>query len=61
MSKKKLFHAILSGEKIERPLVSCWHHFLEAEYDPTDLAQATIAFAKNMIGTGLKLTQERLI
>ncbi|NLM66794.1 MAG: uroporphyrinogen-III decarboxylase [Enterococcus sp.] len=46
MSKKELFHAILSGEKIERPLVSCWHHFLEAEYDPTDLAQATIAFAK---------------
>lgn len=55
MSKKEQFHAVLSGRTIERPLVSCWHHFLEAEYDPTALAQATITFAKTYDWDWLKI------
>lgn len=46
ISKKQRFEAILSGKKLDRPIVSGWHHFLEHEHTAEDLAQATIDFAR---------------
>lgn len=46
MNKKDGFNQVLSGEASKYPLVSSWHHFLEAEYDAEALAEATIYFAR---------------
>lgn len=46
LAKMQRFEKLLSGEKGDRPIVSGWHHFLEKEQTATDLAKATITFAK---------------
>lgn len=46
LTKMQRFEQLLSGEKADRPIVSGWHHFLEKEQTATDLAEATIMFAK---------------
>ncbi|MGG0717082.1 uroporphyrinogen decarboxylase family protein [Robertmurraya massiliosenegalensis] len=46
ISKKQRFEQILNGEKSDRSIVSGWHHFLDKEQSATDLAEATIDFAK---------------
>ncbi|WP_391557719.1 uroporphyrinogen decarboxylase family protein [Robertmurraya sp.] len=46
LTKMQRFEQLLSGEKADRPIVSGWHHFLEKEQTATDLAEATITFAK---------------
>jgi len=43
-NKKDRFHAILSGELADRPLISAWRHFLDSEQDAEGLASATIKF-----------------
>ncbi|SDC11902.1 uroporphyrinogen decarboxylase [Pelagirhabdus alkalitolerans] len=45
-SKKSRFYNVLAHGKKERHLVSGWHHFLEKEQTASDLAEATITFAK---------------
>ncbi|GAA5415712.1 hypothetical protein Pryu01_00744 [Paraliobacillus ryukyuensis] len=45
-TKHDRFQALLQGEFTDRPIVSCWHHFLEYEQTAEDLAKATIMFAK---------------
>lgn len=46
MNKKERFNQVLSGEASQYPLVSSWHHFLEAEYEAEALAEATIQLAQ---------------
>lgn len=41
------FHAVLSGERIDRPLVAAWGHFVDAERDPRELARRTAEFTRS--------------
>lgn len=43
-TNRERFEAIFSGEPADRPLVSAWRHFIEAERDPAQLARATLDF-----------------
>ncbi|MNB79285.1 methylcobalamin:coenzyme M methyltransferase [compost metagenome] len=45
-SKQDRFHAILSGERADRPIVSGWRHFIDKEQNAEDLAEITISFTK---------------
>lgn len=46
MTKTSRFHKMLSGEKVDRSIVSGWCHFLDKEQNASDLAEATIEFVK---------------
>lgn len=46
VTKMQRFEQLLIGEKLDRPIVSAWHHFLEKEQTAADLAEATIHFAE---------------
>lgn len=46
LTKIQRFERLLSEKEVDRSIVSGWHHFLEKEQTATDLAEATIAFAK---------------
>ncbi|WP_018752009.1 uroporphyrinogen decarboxylase family protein [Paenibacillus sanguinis] len=45
-SKQDRFHALLSGERADRPIVSGWRHFIDKEQNAEDLADITISFTK---------------
>lgn len=45
-SKQDRFHALLSGERADRPMVSGWRHFIDKEQNAEDLAEITISFTK---------------
>lgn len=44
--KKSRFDSLLSGKQVDRPIVSCWHHFLDKEQNADNLAEATISYTK---------------
>lgn len=46
LTKKQRFEGILQGKAADRPIASGWHHFLDKEQSASDLAEATIDFAK---------------
>ncbi len=46
LTKQQRFEKLLTGEKVDRSIVSGWHHFLDKEQTAADLAEATIEFAK---------------
>jgi len=43
-TSRQRFEAVFAGEPADRPPVSAWKHFLDAERDPAALARATVAF-----------------
>lgn len=43
-TKRIRFTKLFQGQAIDRPLISAWRHFIDAEYDAESLAKATIAF-----------------
>jgi len=43
-TSRQRFEAVFAGEPADRPPVSAWKHFLEAERDPAALARATLDF-----------------
>lgn len=45
LTKQQRFVKLLSGEKVDRTIVSGWHHFLNKEQTAEDLAEATVDFA----------------
>lgn len=54
-TKKARFETLLDGKKADRPIVSGWHHFLAHEQTATDLAEATIRFAKKFDWDWIKI------
>lgn len=45
-TKKQRLEAVLNGELADRPPVSAWRHFTEAEHNAQDLSKAMIAFQR---------------
>ncbi len=44
MTKRERLQACIQGKEVDRPPISFWHHFPKADYDPEQLAQATLQF-----------------
>jgi uroporphyrinogen decarboxylase len=44
--KARFLHILRDGQAADRPLVSAWRHFIEAERDSELLAAATVAFQR---------------
>lgn len=45
-TKHDRFNATLSGERADRPPVTAWRHFVDAENDAASLAEATASFTR---------------
>ena len=43
-TKRDRIMSIAAGEAADRPPVSAWHHFLDAEADPEAFINASVAF-----------------